>query len=61
MPGFMVSYSHRENLVRKEVRKMYEVIEIATRNSMGIFGSARDAMNWANAHGGLALFLITPW
>lgn len=40
---------------------MYEVIEIATRNSMGIFGSARDAMNWVNAHGGLALFLITPW
>jgi hypothetical protein len=40
---------------------MYEMIEIATKESKGLFATYADAVRWADAHGGRALYLITPW
>lgn len=40
---------------------MCEVIEIATRKSMGIFANIDSAIRWTEDHGGRSLYLIDPW
>jgi len=37
---------------------MYQIIEIASREIKGYFATCVQAQAWAEAHGGLALFLI---
>ena len=40
---------------------MYEIINVTTLKSEGIFGSFASALAWVKAHGGLDAFRVIPW
>jgi len=59
----MIIYNHREGITppKKGSKAMYEIINITTKKSEGIFPSFANAEAWVRAHGGFANFRIFPW
>ena len=59
----MIIYSHREGIThsKKGKKEMFEIININTKETVGIFSSFASAEAWVLAHGGFDAFRILPW